>query len=262
MKPTNMLTLYVDEPSSKPVLVLGNSLGAGIGMWSAQLPMWQEKFRVIRFDYPGHNGTACGPEVVPDAKVWAQDLLAQLTKQGVDKFLYVGVSLGGMIGLQLAALEPSRVQRMVFSNARYFQVEAGREQWVGRIKQALEGREEAMEVIASETVKRWLSDEFRTQDPATAESLQRTLAETVPEGYAAGATVVRDYDARAFLDQVQCPVLLVAGSDDVAAPAEHVKELTLLLSSGRFEVITDSAHLSNVDSADRFIRIVDEFLLP
>src|SRR5690625_2330720 len=106
MKSFNTLKLYLDTPSEKPVLVLGNSLGAGIGMWSAQLPGWQEEFRVIRFDYPGHNGTHYDSDVVPKDEVWAKDLLAQLTEHGIETFSYVGISLGGMIGLQLAALAP------------------------------------------------------------------------------------------------------------------------------------------------------------
>lgn len=261
MRSSDLFTLYSDPASAKPALVLGNSLGAGVGMWAAQLPVWREDFRVIQFDYPGHNGTRNVPGATPTADIWGACLLEQLDQAGVEDFFYVGVSLGGMLGLRLAALAPARVRRLVFSNARYWQAEAGREQWNARIEQVNQGREQAMAQIASETILRWLSPDFRTHNPEIAAGLQRTLADTVPEGYIAGATVVRDYDARDLLGLVQCPILLTAGSEDVAAPADHVRELGQRLSFAQLRVISGSAHLSNVDSAQAYNGMVSGFLL-
>lgn len=260
MTSTTLFTLYADPPADKPALVLGNSLGAGIGMWAAQLPVWKEHFRIIRFDYPGHNGTRNAPGAASTAEAWAEGLLQQLDQMGVEEFLYAGVSLGGMLGLRLATLAPARVRRLVFANARYWQTQAGQGQWNARIEQVNQGREQAMAQIASDTITRWLSADFRARQPTVAASLQRTLAETAPEGYVAGATVVRDYDARDALGLLQCPVLLMAGADDLAAPADHVRELGQQLAA-QVSVIADSAHLSNVDSAQEFNRSVTKFLL-
>jgi len=259
MRSSSLFTLHPDPAGTKPALVLGNSLGAGIDMWSEQLAAWRKKFRIVRFDYPGHNGTRGNPDVTPSADVWAGELLSELAELGVDTFSYVGVSLGGMLGLRLAAAAPTRLERLVVANARYYQSDATREQWSVRINRVTDGYEEAMAQISAETISRWLSEEFRARNADASAGLQHTLASTAPEGYIAGATVVRDYDARSFLEAVKCPVLLIAGSEDVAAPADHMLELATLLRA-HVEVLPGAAHLSNVDSADNFIRAVADFL--
>jgi 3-oxoadipate enol-lactonase len=256
---SKFFTIYADSLTTKPTLVLGNSLGAGVGMWASQLPGWREKFRVVCFDYPGHNHTSCGQSIPSTLDAWVEELLANLGRIGVESFSYVGVSLGGMLGLRLAAIAPERVERLVFANARHRQSEESRTQWGARIRRAEEGGEAAMAQIASETIVRWLSEDFRARQPEWTASLEQTLAATRPDGYVAGATIVRDYDAHNFIAGVSCPTLLVAGSDDVAAPAAHLLELADLMDTN-LVVLTGAAHLSNVDSSTSFDSAVEEFL--
>lgn len=258
---SNLFTIYFDPPSTKPTLVLGNSLGAGVDMWNFQLPRWREKFRVVRFDYPGHNFTSCGRDVQSTQDAWVEALLANLGRIDVGSFYYVGVSLGGMLGLRLAAIASKRVKRLVFANARYCQAEDTRVQWDTRIRRVREGGEAAMTQIASETVIRWLSEDFRTRRPELTASLEQTLAATKPDGYVAGATVVRNYDARNFIADVRCPTLLIAGSDDVAAPPAHMRQLADLMDANLI-LLEGAAHLSNVDSSTAFGGAVEAFLSP
>jgi 3-oxoadipate enol-lactonase len=258
---SKLFTIYADSPTTKPTLVLGNSLGAGAGMWASQLPGWREKFRVVCFDYPGHNPTSCVQSIPSTLDAWVGELLANLDRIGAESFSYVGVSLGGMLGLRLASIASERVERLVFANARYRQSEESRNQWDTRIQRVAEGGEAAMAQIASETIVRWLSEDFRSRQPEWTASLEKTLAATRPDGYVAGATIVRDYDAHGFIASVNCPTLLIAGSDDVAAPAAHMRELADLMNID-LVVLTGAAHLSNVDSSTSFGCAVDEFLSP
>jgi pimeloyl-ACP methyl ester carboxylesterase len=49
------LHYQIEGDSEAPVLVLSNSLGTTLDMWSPQMPALLEHFRVLRYDTRGHG---------------------------------------------------------------------------------------------------------------------------------------------------------------------------------------------------------------
>ena len=95
-----------------PVVVLSNSLGTTHRMWDAQLGALEERFRVVRYDTRGHGASPVpdGPYAIDDL---ADDLVALLDRLGVERAHLVGLSLGGMTAMRVAARDPERVDRLV-----------------------------------------------------------------------------------------------------------------------------------------------------
>jgi len=95
-----------------PTVVLANSMGATWEMWDANLASLEQHFRVVRFDTRGHGRSPVppGPYTIDDLTDDAVDLLDEL---GVERAHFVGLSLGGMTGLRLAARNPERLDRLV-----------------------------------------------------------------------------------------------------------------------------------------------------
>src|SRR5205085_9820082 len=89
-------------PGMTDTVVLCGSLGSTSAMWDAQAPALEGAgFRAVRTDHPGHNGR---PLVdVNDLRDLARDALGQVD---ADRFHFVGLSLGGAIGMQLAPDHP------------------------------------------------------------------------------------------------------------------------------------------------------------
>ena len=102
----------VTGPEDAPVVVLSNSLGADLRMWDGVVDALAEHFRVVRYDTRGHGRSPrCpGPYSIDDL---ADDVVALLDTLGVAKAHLVGLSLGGMTGMRLAARDPERVDRLV-----------------------------------------------------------------------------------------------------------------------------------------------------
>nr|BFE88283.1 hypothetical protein GCM10020093_108840 [Planobispora longispora] len=48
----------IDGPADAPLLVLGPSLGTGLAVWEPQLETLTATWRVLRYDLPGHGGSA------------------------------------------------------------------------------------------------------------------------------------------------------------------------------------------------------------
>ena len=97
-----MSDLRVDGPAGAPVVVLSNALGTNVALWDAQLPALGG-YRVVRYEHP-----ACDT-----VTALAADLVRELDAAGIERFSFCGVSLGGMVGMQLAVDAPDRLERLV-----------------------------------------------------------------------------------------------------------------------------------------------------
>src|SRR6266480_4302205 len=101
----------IGDPAGAPVLVLGNSLGTTRELWDPQLDVLARRFRLLRYEHRGHGGSPAppGPYAISDL---GADVLALLDVFEVATAYYAGVSLGGMVGMWLAANAPGRLQAL------------------------------------------------------------------------------------------------------------------------------------------------------
>src|SRR6188472_3087695 len=119
----------IDGRHDAPVLLLGGSLGSTVEMWLPQVPRLSQRLRVVRFDHRGHGGSPVPPGPYTVAELGG-DVLELLDHLGVRRAHYAGLSLGGMVGIWLAAYAPERVDRLaLLSTAAYLPPAQG---WLDR----------------------------------------------------------------------------------------------------------------------------------
>src|SRR5258707_15113475 len=80
-------------------------------MWRPQLPALSARLRVVRFDHRGHGGSPVPPGPYSIEEL-GRDVLALLDRLGIERASYCGLSLGGMVGMWLAANAPERIERL------------------------------------------------------------------------------------------------------------------------------------------------------
>lgn len=249
-------TAYTLEgPQGAPFLILANSLGATPTMWDRQVAAWRRHFQVLRYSYRGHGATPAFGQAASMADL-ARDLLLLLDGLGIRRFHFVGLSLGGMLGLQLAAAVPDRVAKLVAANCRYYQTEDSRAQWEQRIALV---RQNGIDAIADGTADRWLTPAYRAAQPQDDTQIRAMIRSTSADGYAACAAAVRDFDARDAVERISCPTLFISGTEDAAAPADHMAGLAQRVRGSRYLPLP-CAHLSNIECSEAFTRAVLEFL--
>src|SRR5215469_5001452 len=104
------LVASLDGPPGAPVVVLGNSLGTTRELWEPQAGVLGGRFRLLRYEHRGHGGSPAPPGPYDIAGL-AADVLQLLDDFGIAAASYCGISLGGMIGMWLAAHAPERIGR-------------------------------------------------------------------------------------------------------------------------------------------------------
>lgn len=241
-----------DGDASAPVLVLAHALGTHHGMWDPQIPALAAHFRVLRFDARGH-GASDVPAGPYDLATLGRDVLGLLDGLGVSRASFVGLSMGGMIGMWVAANAPERLERLVLASTSAHM--GGVPQWNQRIETVLR---DGMPALTEGILERWFTPGFRTAHPEEVERIRAMLLSCPREGYAGCAAAVRDMDLRDSLARIRAPTLVLYGRHDPSTGAEHAE--LIARATGAPVVALEAAHLANVEAEADFTATVLDFL--
>ncbi len=225
-------------------VVLCGSLGSTSAMWNAQLPAL-EGHRIVAIEHPGHGGAPVTE--VSDVGALAQRVLDAV---GDGSFSFVGLSLGGAVGIQLALEVPERVDRLVIActSARFGEPE----QWLDRASLV---RAAGLEAIVDAVLARWFTPSF-----GDVNRFRAMFLSVDPEGYARCCEALAATDARETVGSIVAPTLVVAGESDPTSAPSEMAVMARAIAGARFEVVTGAAHLANVEGAQAFNQLLKEHL--
>ncbi|MFC7304696.1 3-oxoadipate enol-lactonase [Streptomyces monticola] len=227
-----------EGPARGPAVLLGPSLGTSTALWDAVAPELSSAFRVVRWDLPGHGASPAGL-LAPGATVERLGaLVLELADSlGLERFHYAGVSLGGAVGLWLAAHHPERIDRLavICSSAHFGPPGPWRER-------AALVRESGTAAVADTAPERWFTPAGRGGD--LARRLVDDLRRTDPDAYAACCDALAALDLCADLPSVTAPTLVLAGRDDPATPPEHARELADAVPGAALTELAVASHLA------------------
>lgn len=236
-----------DGPEDAPVLVLGPSLGTDTGFFDEQVAAWRDHRRLIRFDLPGHGGSPVHAAASSDISSLADQVVKMLDGLGVQRFSYLGVSIGGAIGQRLGLQYGDRLDRLVLcaTAARF----ADPETWRDR---AARVRAEGTEWVVPSRIGTWFTTEFAERRSEEAERLLGMLRATSPDGYAGCCEAIASFDLRDRLGEITVPTRVIAGSDDPATPVETCRAIADGIPGADLVVIPGAAHFPNVEASGPF----------
>lgn len=235
----------LDGEPGAPYLILSNSLGTTCDMWEPQMPALIEHFRVVRYDTRGHGQSSVTPGPYTIEQL-GKDVIALMDRLNIQRAHFCGLSMGGMTGIWLGAHRPERFNRLVLCNTSA--KIGGSEMWNARIRKV---QAEGVASIAPAVIDRWFTKGWQQQEPEKVAALQRTLAETPAEGYAANCAAVRDMDQIGNLERISVPSLVIVGTQDQATPPEDGRLIAERIPGACYAEF-DAAHLSNWEAAGPF----------
>ncbi|QJR05067.1 3-oxoadipate enol-lactonase [Sphingobium yanoikuyae] len=245
-------TLYWkrDGRDDAPALLLLNSIGTDMDLWDGVLPHLRDRFAVLRIDARGHGATIAEPGDYALAML-ADDVLAAADAAGFDRFYVAGVSLGGMIGMELALRAPGRVEKLLPICTSATMDSAS---WNDRIAKV---RGEGMAAIADLAMGRFLSE---AAEPAIYETVRRQLLAMDAEGYAGCGAAIRDMDLADRIGGIACPTLVVTGTRDTSTPHEGHGEHLIARIPGAAHVALEAAHLAPLEAPEALAGAITSFL--
>ncbi len=236
----------LDGPEGAPPLVLAGSLGTTVGVWDGQVPVLSQWFRVVRVEHPGHGGAGV-PEGPGTLEGLGERLLGIMDDLGIGAACYAGLSLGGLVGMWLAANHPERVSRLAlcFTSARF----AGAGSYMERAAQV---RSAGTAQLAPAALGRWFTAPFLSLHPEVGEGYAATLAGIDAPGYAYCCEALAGADLTAHLERIKAPTLVVGGALDPVVPPDLAAMTMKAIPGASLVVLPAGAHLANVERPGPF----------
>jgi 3-oxoadipate enol-lactonase/4-carboxymuconolactone decarboxylase len=244
-----------DGAPDLPVLVLLNSIGTDMGLWETSVPYLLPAFRLLRIDTRGH-GASDSPDGDYSLGMLADDVIAVMDAAGVQTAAIAGVSLGGMIAMELTLAYPTRVNALalVCTSAT---MDAGA--WRDRIEIV---RARGTAAIADMAMGRFLSPRFVATHGGAAESVRQGLIAMTDAGYAGCGAAIRNMALIDRLPAIGIPTLVVAGDRDTSTPfAGHGERIVAAVPDAHV-VHLDAAHLAPIETPSALAATLRAFLKP
>jgi 3-oxoadipate enol-lactonase len=249
------LACQVDGPVDGPWVVMSHSLACDHTMWDAQMDALRD-FRVLRFDSRGH-GASDAPEGAYTIEDLAGDVVGLLDALRIERCHFIGLSMGGMIGQQLALQVPGRIASLVLADTSSRYPASVLPVWEERIALV---RAQGMAAIAASTLERWFTAQFRAEHPQDVARIGALIRATPVEGYIGCAPAVPRIDFTDRLGAVRCPTRVLVGAEDAGTPVAMAEEIARAIPGADLHILDSAAHLSNIEQAGRFNALLLDFL--
>jgi len=255
-----VLHYSVREPRSgkapRHTVVLSHALGCDLTMWDSLANELSADCRVIAYDHRGH-GSSDAPDALYTMADLADDAARMLRELDTGPVVWVGLSMGGMVGQELALRHPSLVRALVLANTTSGYPEAAQAVWEQRIDTV---RASGIESIADAVMGRYFHDAFRARKAGTVARYRRRLVTTDAVGYVGCCNAVGKVDTASRLGQIAVPTLVIAGELDQGTPVAMAEALVAGIPEARLEVLQDASHLSAAEQPEAFAASVVGFV--
>ena len=237
----------------KPVLVMSSALGTSRAMWESQHSLGA-RYSLLLYDHRGLGESPAPPGPYSVAEL-GSDVLALLDKLGLTSVGFCGLSLGGLVGLWLAAHHPSRINTLIAIASLSRLQPADR-----YIERAAAVRADGIKPVASGVVARWFTPHFAEEHPSTLRRFTDALEGMSAEGYASCCEAIATCDLRTDIHKIHARTLLIAGTEDPVVPAASAVMFGASLRDASVAVVPDASHLVNVEQPEIVNRLVLEHL--
>ncbi|NPB02916.1 MAG: alpha/beta hydrolase [Thermotogae bacterium] len=254
---------YTEMGEGSPTLVFAHGFLLDSDMFRYQLEEFGTSHRVIAFDWRGQGRSEvahCGYEI----KELYRDAVELLHFWGCDKdpCVWVGVSMGGFVGMRLGARNPKLLKGLVLADTGadsevvskkilwslmtlFFYI-FGPSLLANSLKRILFAESSLRKPFVREYEEKWRS---WSKDPMKKEALVKTAWSIFNRPSFTGE-----------LTKVRVPTLVVVGQEDKARPYEEALKLYETIPGSRLVVIPKAGHSSPLENPGEFNRHLREFL--
>ena len=255
--------IYFEDTGKGQVLIFIHAGVVDSRQWKNEFTYFANDYRVIRYDIRGYGQS----EPVEGEYNNLEDLVSLHTHLKVyEPVILVGCSMGGGLAMDFALAYPSRVKKLIMvdsePNGLDLDVDGPSDKFEEAGKAFKAGD---LDLAAEIEAQIWFDGMNRTPEQVNQEmrKLQIEMNRIALENESKGIGERQpNMQTEAFerLNEIKIPVLLIVGENDLTyfdAAADYMLER---ISSSQKVIISNAAHLPNMDQPVEFRKIVEEFL--
>ena len=253
--------LYYEEYGTGPeTIVLAHGLLWSCRMFDAQVALLKERYRCLAFDFRG-QGQSEVTRSGYDMETLYEDALALIEQLGCAPCHFLGLSMGGFIGLRLAARHPELIRSLILLETS---ADPEPDENVAKYRQlTFVARWFGLGLVVDRVMPVMFGRTFLT-DPARAEE-RREWRHRLSGNHRLGITrattgVITRKGIAGEIDTIRVPTLILVGDEDVAVPLLHSQRLHEHIAGSRLEIIPRAGHTSTVEEPTAVNVAITNFL--
>jgi len=251
---------YTDEGAGRETIVFSHGLLFDGRMFAGQVAHLKGDYRCITFDHRG-QGRSKVTQGGYDMDTLTEDAVRLIERLGVAPCHFVGLSMGGFVGLRLAMRHRELLRSLILIDtsadpeprenlpryrilnliARWFGIGVV----VGRVMPIMFGR-------------RFLSDPARAGERAR---WRKIFAANDRIGITRAVDgVINRSGVSEEVRQIDLPALIIVGGQDMATAPEKSEKLRAAIRGSKLVTIANAGHSSTIEEPDAVNQAISEFL--
>jgi 3-oxoadipate enol-lactonase len=243
-----------------PSIVFGHGLLFSGRMFDAQVARLRDRYRCVTIDWRGQGKSPAAASGY-DMDTLTNDTIATIEQLGLGAVHYVGLSMGGFVGMRLAARRSDLVRSLTLLDTS-----AGPEDpdkvssyrllakvygllGIGPVRSRVEpimfGPTFLADPASKQHIDAWIT-EVRAANRSGMKKAIYGVTDRVP--------------VAAELSQITAPTLVVVGADDVATPVAKSEAIVAAITGSRLEVVPASGHSSTIEQPEALADLIEHFV--
>jgi 3-oxoadipate enol-lactonase len=253
----NASLYYLDEGEGEEAIVFSHGLLFSSEMFRKQIDHFKSSYRCIAYDHRG-QGKSEVTDNGYDMDSLFLDAAALIENLQLGSVHFVGLSMGGFIGMRLAARKPHLIRSLVL-------METSADEEVNKLKYRLLNiifKVAGSEPIADRIMnilfgKTFLNDPVQAEQKRYWENHMLNLKSSVTRSVSGVINRVGVYDE---IRGITKPTLILVGDEDVATKPEKAQRIHKQISGSVLEIIAGAGHSSCIEKPEEVNRILESFL--
>jgi 3-oxoadipate enol-lactonase len=251
---------YEEHGAGQETVIFAHGLLWSGDMFAQQIDVLQHRYRCISFDWRGQGQSETTPAGYDMETLYA-DTLALIDALGIKACHFVGLSMGGFIGMRLAARRADIVTSLILlgtsadtepaANIPKYRMLNLISRWLG------------LGLVVSPVMRIMFGQKFLS-DPARSglrEEWRRRLLANHRIGITRATTgVITRQGIYDEIHKIKAPTLILVGDQDVATPPSVAQRIHARIPHAQFAIIPGAGHTSTVEEPDAVNAAILAFL--
>ena len=253
------VSIFFEDQGTGPCILFAHSYLCSGAMWAAQAEYLSSSYRTVNVDLRGHGRSShAGPGLTIYDLV--DDHLAVLDELGIERAVWAGLSIGGMIALRAALTAPERVSALVLADTS-----AATEPALPVLRYRAMGmgtRVAGLDLFLNRIMTLMLGSTTRRGNPELVAEWRRRIGGVhVPSILNLMKPLFGRDSVLERLDEIRVPSLVLVGEEDRAQPPARSREIANGLPNAELVVVPEAGHLAAVEQPEVVSETMRDFLV-
>jgi pimeloyl-ACP methyl ester carboxylesterase len=252
----NASLFYIDEGAGDETIVFSHGLLFSHEMFRAQIDFFKSRYRCVAYDHRG-QGQSEVTKLGYDMESLYLDATALIENLQLGPVHFVGLSMGGFVGMRLAARKPHLIKSLTLmetsADGEVNKLKYSALNLIFKVAGSKPVYKKIMDILFGKT---FMNDQQRLEERVFWENKMMALPKTVTR---AVNGVINRSGVFDEINSIQKPTLVIVGDEDVATTPEKAQRIHKQINGSVLEIIPGAGHSSSIEKPDEVNTILEKF---